>query len=618
MSLIGDLVSQVTGAIDSLTNIFGSSKDLHKYPASFGTVNVNQITNNIDDYKTGDWRESRGYSFRVIRVIKDGASETIQTSTEWKPFDLQINPQELTQDEIFAIEVTPTLRGVLVEHHGTVLKDISISGTTGNSPNRREGGATRDAGLPILQSGHSGYQEFHELRSYFRAYVEAKRVDGKTNGELRMIFDNKKDAESLYVEPQKFTMKRSASKPFMYDYVIALKAVGVAGKPGAGDPPFLDGLDKFLDKADDYFQLADGIISGSIGLIRRIESDIFDTILNPLRQINIALNAIRGGEALLFGEFGITRRFVEDFEKECQRVEANWADAIGKSSPEYDEATGRTTTNVAPSGRQPTNEELTVSNALAAAKKASMIILGQSEQVFEKNAFETGAEIVNQFGDGTLISFDAPSSTREISILATDDIQTIAARELGDVDKFRDIVILNNLKPPYISDTGGPGVLKTGDKILLPDGGPTTNTGVVKAREFEITKNMREAEKNLGVDIRITNDGDLAQSNTGDLDLIAGMENMSQAVSVRLGLEKGSLKRHQSLGTNLQLGSKVRSNSLKETREGILESFLQDTRVESIPFIQLKQEGGTTFIDMLLKLKESNQPIPIPLQIKNG
>ena len=56
------------------------------------------------------------------------------------------------------------------------------SGTTGLSPLRKEGGADKSTGAPIMASGHSGYEEFNELRSYFRVYVEKKRLDASKGG----------------------------------------------------------------------------------------------------------------------------------------------------------------------------------------------------------------------------------------------------------------------------------------------------------------------------------------------------------------------------------------------------------------------------------------------------
>jgi len=170
---------------DNIKNgIFASigqpEKATARYPATIGNgIPVTKITN-VPDFQSGGWRSSPGYAFQVYRVPLGSNTTKAVPSNEndkgkWQEFRLQINPQELTQDEIFAIEVTPTFRGVVVEHHGQILKDITISGTTGKSPRAREGGVVPATGRPVLASGHSGYEEFHELRSYIRAYVEAKR-----------------------------------------------------------------------------------------------------------------------------------------------------------------------------------------------------------------------------------------------------------------------------------------------------------------------------------------------------------------------------------------------------------------------------------------------------------
>jgi len=133
---------------------------------------------------------------------------------------------------------------------------------------------------------------------------------------------------------------------------------------------------------------------------------------------------------------------------------------------------------------------------------------------------------------------------------------------------------------------------------------------------MHITKGMKQAEIDLGVDIRLTEDRDLAIANTQDLDLIAGVENFIQAIDVRLFLESGGLKRHPSIGTDLQLGRKVKnSTGLNGIRKQILDSLNSDPRVEAIPSINLKQEGGTLHVNMILKAKEIEQPVPLPLTL---
>ena len=610
---IGNIISDIKGAFESVLNIFGLGDNSLNYPNA--PVDPKTVTN-IPKYNDKSWQSSKGYAFEVRLTDQNGATKP---APGWKEFRLQINPQELTQDEIFAIEVTPTFRGVMVEHHGTIMKDITIAGTTGISPMRRDGGASFKSGDPILQSGHSGFKEFHEFRTYIRMYVENKRkesaVDKRKQGELRLVFKNFKDSEYLFVEPIKFTMKRSASRPFLYDYNIQLKAIGVASDITPKQPTFFESLDNVLEDIQGYFELGSKVINGGIGIIRRTERDITNTILNPIRAISLALIAIRGGQLVNLGLAGITRRFIDSLNREIQRVENNFNDVIGRDMNAYNGAAGRTSTLVG-TPRQSSYQELQILNGLNALKKGLVLLASQQDTLFDKDVFQTNADVANQFSNA--FTLDTPNSVSDTTILDDDNLQSIAGRELGDPDKYRDIVILNNLKPPYIDSAGGVGVLKPGQKILLPKGGANFGATLPKNKEWNITRQLQEQEKHLGIDIRIDDNGDMAISNIKDLDLIGGMENMVQVVGLKLLLERGSLKRHPEIGTGLQIGRKTRSSELDELRQEITSSYGQDPRVESIPFIELTQESGTLQINTVLKVRNVDRPIPIPLTLNNG
>lgn len=616
--MLGKAYKDLEGVKSSIARLLSGTSP-KRYPPKVGSTPSELITNN-PNYNNGDWAASRGYEFHVVTVNKENNS-IIQGAilnnapSEWSPFPLQINPQELTQDEIFAIQVTPTFRGVVVEHQGVTIKDISISGTTGLSPKRAEGGAVPKSGAPLFQVGTSGFEEFHELRSYFRMYVEAKRQEQKSGKtELRLIFSNFKDNEYLFVEPQKFSMKRNASKPFLYDYSISLKAVGVASiKKNVSRGPFAD-IDEAFAKAQEYTELALKGINAGFAILSRFQRNLASSVIDPLNNINNALTAIRGGFASNFGEFGITRRFVKDVENALKNIGENFSDILGKNNPIYDAIVGRTSTLKGNPNRVSTYQELQILNSIQAGKKACGIINSQVE-AFEPDIFTINSAVLASFPNADIVT---PSSFSTSTILGGDNIQTIALRELGDIDKFKDIIILNNLKPPYISDTGGSGVLKPGEKILIPKNDPSGESSVVKNVQYNITKNMEQAERDLGVDIRVTEDGDLAIASNKDLDLVAGVDNFVQALLVKILIERSSLKRHPQIGTNLKIGEKLRSKGLQALRKEIVDSWNSDNRVESIPYIRLTQEGGTIFVEAFIKMKEIEQPIPLPLTLNVG
>lgn len=600
----GSMLASIAEIMSEDFNLpFGiGSRKTQKYPSDVNTVSIERYTNIAG---TGtEWKDSLGYSFEV-RAIANGFSFP---ASGWKEFRLQINPQELVQDEIFAIEVTPTLRGVLVEHHGSTIKDITISGTTGVSPRRREAGTNRD-GAPIFATGHSGYKEFHDLRSYFRVYVEAKRTDSE--GNLRLVFRNYRDKEYLYVEPIKFTMKRSAKRPMLYDYTIVLKAIGVADKPWLStDWLSLMDIANMIDSAIELLDSAGRVINGAFGIINRFQRDLNSTLMAPVQALAGALQAIRGGSEMTLTQMGITRKAVKDLGRIGRDIQVKFAEGIGRNVKAYNAASGRTSTLVGNPNRQTTYAELSILNALSKIQKALLIVSGLD--LFESNVFKLNATVAEIYGASVKIK--EPSGVASVDILATDDLQTIASREFGDPDKFRDIAILNNLKAPYISATPGPGVLSPGMKILVPKYSGSGSTGVARNKEYNITKGLEESEKSLGVDIRITGDGDLAISNTKDLDLLAGMKNMGQACALKMGYSSGSLKRHPGIGTDLQIGGRA-ATSANVIRDQIVSSFISDNRVESIPFIELQKDGGAIEVNMLLKLKGADQPIPIPIKL---
>lgn len=607
--MFGKLIQDLKGVGSTFNKLLGQRDDT-RYPSAGADL----ITNS-PEYTSGAWKDSKGYEFSVVKFDKN-SSTILGDADGWSPFRLQINPQELSIDELFAIQVTPTFRGVLVEHQGVTIKDITISGTTGLSPNRREGGALSNDGSPVFQLGTSGFEEFHELRSYFRVYVEQKRKEAKGEAsEIRMVFSNFKDNEYLFIEPQKFSMKRNAAKPMLYDYTISAKAIGVAIPPVASaDFGIFSQIDNVLEKANEYTALAVQTINASFAIISRFQRNLQSAILDPLQNINRAIGAIRGGSNMNFGNFGITKRTMQSLKNELESIEANFNDIIGKKSEAHNKATGRVTTLQAATGRQPTFQELQIANGIQAGKKACVILMSKLE-LFEPDIFTSNAQVLALFPNANI---ENPNSVTTSTIGGGDNIQTIALRELGDVDKFKDIVILNNLKPPYISESGGPGVLKPGQKILIPSRRAAQESSVVKSQRYNITKDMQQAEIDLGVDIRLNDDGDIAFSNTKDLDLVGGVDNMIQAIGIKLLMEKGGLKRHPAIGVNLHIGSKTRSGTLTQIRRDIIASLTSDARIQAIPYIELRQEGGTVEVMAVVKLKEIDQPVPLPLTLNIG
>ena len=273
---------------NSISNTVGSFVGTFTSDKTGPYLNYKGVTNRIIP---GNWKLSLPYSFEVIGVSASGVlGEDGPLSGLWGAvgnpsgggmFDeiyLPINPQDINQTESFAISITPTQRGIVAEHNGVVLKELTISGTTGMRP----------------IADMTGYEAFQQLRNYFRSYAEFKKQPDQKKAQL--IFNNRKDNEFLIIEPQSFLMKRSAGRPFLYDYSITLKVLGhrVPEDPGGWLGRIFYEADEIANKVSDYIQKARFVFQKAGQLPKTIEREIESSLMEPIENVNLAFKSSIG------------------------------------------------------------------------------------------------------------------------------------------------------------------------------------------------------------------------------------------------------------------------------------------------------------------------------------
>jgi hypothetical protein len=137
--------------------------------------------------------------------------------------------------------------------------------------------------------------------------------------------------------------------------------------------------------------------------------------------------------------------------------------------------------------------------------------------------------------------------------------------------------------------------------------------GVINKPASKITKNLSEVERQLGIDLKLTPDGDLELSNLNDFKLISGGANAAQAVVLKLFTEPGGLVYHPEIGTDLRIGEKT--VSVLDIQTQIIKSLSQDPRFNNVR-ANVSIDGQTIFVDIKLVLTNTGDEVPLKFAVQ--
>lgn len=304
--------------------------------------------------------------------------------------------------------------------------------------------------------------------------------------------------------------------------------------------------------------------------------------------------------------------FVETLET-LDRVKSNLEDFVGLGSDEFDELFDRTATLNADPAKVVTRAEYDLLNSFNQAKQAVQRIIS-TDRLF-KSTYDTRIQdIITRFDNE--IDLIANRAVRQVKLKKNDTLQRLAREYLGDSTRWGEIVEVNNLRPPYLTDdfnSTRSGVLKTGDNILIPVPQTSEFSQAPKGAENKLTAGLSEVERSLGVDLKVNEDFDLIISNSGDFELVAGANNMSQAVIIKMSYERGDVMRHPTLGVGLTPGRKF--PALQDIKDDLIRTLLQDNRIERVDNLSLVQDNQELNVTFNIKVKQVDIPVPIQIRI---
>lgn len=590
--------------------------------------------------------------------------------TDLAQYQFPVAPSSIEFGEPAATQIIPTQEGgMFVESHGSIFKDLRISGTVGFRPNPASnelipglGAATGvrlevpgplssllfndERGLHYKEA--TGFDDMIFLRNIFRQYWDWKSIPELARRYV-LVWVSAKESEAWVVEPINFTTNREASSPLSYKYQIQCRTLYPLDVKFVA---FEDSLGGWLGVVKNIFNAFEVFNAAFKGIARAVNQlndlvnyvaalplNLLDDIISPALEVMSAVASMKNSFQFGIGQMYAQRvtQWVDNCRNAHQLLSAS--SAGGGFSNIADGGTG-VTANPASDYTQSGAGQDGIDGLV---RKHVRDMLRYSEQVLSLDFLWTPQEqsTVIDYANAYNNEYGEPPVTRgsplnvsnirlaesaEEKLTLNEDIRSAAKRLLGNEDRWKELVILNNLKSPYISVEGGDRVLQPGDPILVPVGASSGDEASEVPRaitEDEDSADLPPAYKRYGRDLMLSDSAtsaslaDLQVSPRGDLQLIEGPQNVEQAIKIKFSTEQGELATHPTFGAKYPIGEKFPGlQKFHEFSLNTRRTIRQDPRVKEIEKLQILIEGDQIRVNANLALRGADVELPVALSVR--
>jgi hypothetical protein len=119
-----------------------------------------------------------------------------------------------------------------------------------------------------------------------------------------------------------------------------------------------------------------------------------------------------------------------------------------------------------------------------------------------------------------------------------------------------------------------------------------------------------------GIDLLLTNDGDLVITPDGDSRLAIGLTNLVQKVRLALGTARGSLLHHPDYGLGLRPGVSTADLSAQDVLSGAQALFKKDQGFTGIESASIRKTANSLFVRLNVGIAGSGHFVPIETEIR--
>lgn len=584
-------------------------------------------------------------------------------------FPLMLNPQSISWEEIFTVEVTPTQgSGLYVEENGVVQRMLRISGHTGFKPRRMP--ATTPYVMAFMEVDRksygralpstivddlSGQRHFQYLQdSVFRTYSDLKR-DPSTSENTTLLWHNPKDDEHWIVVPQRFSLERSTEKPIHYNYnieLIAVKQGEAVDEDFSEDKGLLDSIKDGLRMIQSGIDMVSGAINDLTALAAELESMVKDVgkIINSVSTvIDAASNFVQGVSDLIQSPLALVESIggvvdsalnLRDTVEQAVEDITNLPDNIVQKFRQIGDGADRIATHpeafetpTAKKVRETKKRQELLASISRATRDLALATAPPSTLDASRNlgtAITAGDVRTAKSELGAGRDIKKYTSVRARPIEQGDTLVNLAAKYLGDARLWQQIAIANGMQPPFVNDLADAPIgdesvfhaaISTGGTILIPNySRPLQKQPVLPV--LGVRPEKPAPVHFLGSDLKMSIVGGRpgaplfdwevdVEGGSVDARQAEGLENIKQALQMRLATEKGSNQLYKRVGVERIVGMKNIAVDTETARYRLTQALMGDTRVAAVRQIKFNANGDALEADITVQLRGFNQPTTV-------
>lgn len=512
-------------------------------------------------------------------------------------FVFPVPPAIYDRTDPFTAVLTPGEGPVVVsEEYGVIISEIRLEGTFGVSKKRVSGfeGAV-NGGNDI-----EGSQHFALLAQLFKTYSDRKK-DPVLGPNTQLVFHSLKEDDHLIVVPRSFARPRDAKvNRLHYTYKIQLSAIGYADDVQART---------VSDDVDNVFDNAIETISKGLNDARAAFTDVNLALLQVRQKIG-NIQAIMTQTANLITAVGTSIKNGADVIQFPFQLAQFTAEQLGTAADDLAVTLANTLVDVL---SIPVRDLRKLENAIhlmlafpdrfveVASKRFTDLYAGErrlTQQDVEDGTAgaRPGSRTRVAYGTEGNAGLDLSryTSVRAVTVDRSTTLTGLSARY--DVPAAL-ILLINDLRPPYFAEGGGPGVLGPGDTVLVPtiSNGQSralapVNTGYLTADEVlygrDLALDMSVFRTEKVFDLRV----DTAHGGL-DAEIVGGIPNVVQGVQISVETERGTTVYIPDLGIRRTAGKKGTLNNVILASLYLREAMLFDPRIAKILQLVVTQNG---------------------------